>query len=350
MIRLIFIAASLAGGLVAEGRLSPIAKLTLSTQWPPGVVASTLAFISEDAIAIAQYPGSAGTLSGSLVLIDWRTNRLRLSKEQSIALDRAGWLFPSLYGTSSGNILASVPKPKLWSRDLKVLSEVPVSVLVPSALRSNSAAERINKNEWRLYRLGPPPVFVRSGRGEILSVTDDFIAVRGDRDLRIEKADGSIAASFPMEPRSACAERVAILGPDRLMFTDCNNDRVLDFSGKQLVSLPKRDGWGFRHGLSADGSRALFDDFTRRISREQRISEFFQSVMSLGMGPSIDSRGEELRVVDTRSGAVCFDLDTPERQFGHAGDYHADVSPSGRYVAVIDGLDVSVYALPNVCK
>ena len=214
------------------------------------------------------------------------------------------------------------------------------------------AADWVNINEWKLYRLGPPTSLIRAGRGEILSVSDAFIAVRGDRDLlRVENsASGVIAGSFQIPSRSVCASTVTVLGTDRLMLTGCKGEaRVLDFNGKERVILPSGDGWGIRYGVSADGGRVLFDNFTRRISTSQRISEFIESLVSLGMGPNIESKGEEVRVVDTKTGGVCFELDSPERQFGVAGQYHADLSPSGRFVVVVDGNELRVYLLPDSC-
>ena len=52
------LAALLCSGLaVAAERPAPIATLDLSGQWP-GAVATSLAFASEDTIAITRYPGS----------------------------------------------------------------------------------------------------------------------------------------------------------------------------------------------------------------------------------------------------------------------------------------------------
>jgi hypothetical protein len=214
------------------------------------------------------------------------------------------------------------------------------------------AADWVNVNEWKLYRLGPPTSLVRVGRGEILSVSDAFIAVRGERDLlRVEdSASGVLAGSFQIPSRSVCAGTVTILGADRLMLTGCKGEaRVLDFAGKERTILPRGDGWGFRYGVSADGGRVLFDNFTRRIPTSQRISEFIESLLSLGMGPNIESKGEEVRVVDTKTGGICFDLDSPERQFGVAGQHHADLSPSGRFVALMDDNELRVYMLPVSC-
>jgi len=193
---------------------------------------------------------------------------------------------------------------------------------------------------------------VRAGRGEILSVSDAFIVVRGDRDLlRVEySASGVLAGSFQIPSRSVCGGTVTVLGTDRLMLTGCKGEaRVVDFNGRERVILPKADGWGIRYGVSADGRRVLSDNFSRRISTSQRNSEFIESVVSLGTGPNIESKGEEVRVADTKTGGVCFELDSPKRQFGVAGQYHADLSPSGRFVAVADGNELRVYMLPATC-
>jgi hypothetical protein len=332
-------------------RPAPIATLDLNGQWP-GAVATSLAFASEDTIAIARYPGS-DTVSRFIITIDWQNTKLRPLKSKSLAIYGRGGRFEHIYGVSKGRILSdAAPNPQLWDRNLNKLEDTPIGGFHLSTPRSGMAAEWVNINEWKLYRLGPPTSLIRAGRGEILSVSDAFIAVRGDRDLlRVENsASGVLAGSFQIPSRSVCAGTVTILGTDRLMLTGCKGEtRVFDFNGKERVILPKGDGWGIRYGVSADGGRVLFDTFTRRISTSQRISEFIESLVSLGMGPNIESKGEEVRVVDTKTGGVCFELDSPERQFGVAGQHHADLSPSGRFVAVVDGNELHVYVLPASC-
>ncbi len=346
------LAALLCSGLaVAAERPTPIATLDLSRQWP-GAVATSLVFASEDTIAIARYPGS-DTVSRYIITIDWQNSKLQPLTSKSLALYGGGGKFERVYGVSNGRILTAVsPNPQLWSRDLRRLENTPIRVLYPGTPQSGMAADWVNVNEWKLYRVGPPASFVRAGRGEILSVSDALVAVRGDHDLlHIENpTSGAVVGSFQIPSRSVCAGTVTVLGTDRLMLTGCKGEaRVVDLTGKERTILPRGDGWGFRYGVSADGGRVLFDNFTRRIPTSQRVTEFVESLVSFGMSPNIESKGEEVRVLDTKTGGICFDLDSPERQFGVAGQYHADLSPSGRFVAVVDGNELSVYMLSASC-
>ena len=73
----------------------------------------------------------------------------------------------------------------------------------------------------------------------------------------------------------------------------------------------------------------LFDNYTRTVPLSQRIAESIESVISLGMGPIITSNGETIRVVDTTTGKICFNLENRGQMFGNDGEYHADISPSG---------------------
>jgi hypothetical protein len=151
----------------------------------------------------------------------------------------------------------------------------------------------------------------------------------------------------PATPTRCCLDRV-------LFLLSCGDYRIVDFNGKVLVKIPAPDGWGSRYGTSLDGGRLLFDQYTRRISTAQRFGERIESAISLGMGPVVASRGEDIRVVDTVTGKMCFELDSPDRLFGIAGQYHADLSPSGHFVAVVVAnpttIPLSVYQVPAACN
>jgi hypothetical protein len=101
---------------------------------------------------------------------------------------------------------------------------------------------------------------------------------------------------------------------------------------------------------TADGHRLLFDHYTRRISALQRMAESVESEVTFGMAPIVTSRGEIIRVVDTESGKICFDLDSPNRLLGPEGEPHADISPSGRFIAVTSADKLSLYPIPDVCS
>lgn len=94
----------------------------------------------------------------------------------------------------------------------------------------------------------------------------------------------------------------------------------------------------------------LFDHYTRRISMIQRMAESVERKITFNNAPIVTGKGEIIRVVDTYTGKSCFDLDSPDHTLGQEGHYHADVSPSGNFVAVAAGDALSIYSLPDVCK
>src|SRR5579871_4596923 len=74
---------------------TPIQTIAIDTG--PVIVSSTLAFISDDLIAIGRYPGSQGTLSATIATVSWRDGKLAKVHEKSLSLDRAaivGGLYP----------------------------------------------------------------------------------------------------------------------------------------------------------------------------------------------------------------------------------------------------------------
>jgi hypothetical protein len=334
-----------APAITAEAGPKTIATLDLRNQFP-AAISTTLVFANEETIAIAGYPGSDGSLSGTIALIEWRDGKLRPLQSKPIPLDRPAFT-GELHVVSGGNIFSAVTAtPQLLSRGLTG-TNVPIKGIYRVALRGDTAVAAAGFERWNMYALDSPLSPLRTGRGEVLSVSNDLIVITEDHRLLIEKVDGTVEGL--LEPQSACDEKAMLLGRNRLLMNGCNKDRVVDFKGKQLSSMPARDGWGFRQGLSLDGNRVLFDDYTRRISMLQRIHERFEDLISLGMGVPVESKGEEVRVVDTETGAICFDLDSPDHLFGRDGEYHADISPSGHYVAVVERTNLSLYGLPVSC-
>jgi hypothetical protein len=190
---------------------------------------------------------------------------------------------------------------------------------------------------------------LRQGTSQLLTLSDDLLVFRTDDEINVERMTGLRLGSFAVPPRSICSARALLLAPNRLYLSGCGPGRVVDFTGKPRADIPEPDGWGFRYGLTQDGHRILFDNYTRRISPLQRMAESVESVLTLGMAPTVTSKGEIIRVVDTDTGKICFDLDTPERLLGPAGEFHADISPSGDVVAVASADKLSIYPLPTAC-
>ena len=328
----------------------PIAVLDLGSEAP--AVATTLVFASDGTIAISRYPGSGGDLTGTILTAEFREGRLRLLQRKTIDLDRPA-MVGGLYSAAHGGILSrlAVP-PALFSGDLRDLLTIPINqikVVIPPEHQASFVGSFEMYNTGKIYRLRPTLSLVRAGLGEVLSITDEFVAVRGDHDVRIEKIGGALEASFQVPPRSSCDGKVTILGQNRLLMTGCGTDLVVDFRGRELARLPQREGWGFRFGQALDGIRVLSDNYIRRTSLGQKVSEFFTDLITLGMGVPVESKGETIRVVDTITTGICFELESPDHLFGRPGEYHADISPSGEYVAIVTAATLSVYRLPHSC-
>lgn len=99
---------------------------------------------------------------------------------------------------------------------------------------------------------------------------------------------------------------------------------------------------------SADGKRTLFDFNDRQVPFGQRLLETVQTVLTLGMSGPEDVNGEVVQVVDTSSKKACFEW---RRTFPMTWTRvrSASISPSGEFVAIIEGTKLSVYRLPAAC-
>jgi hypothetical protein len=347
--RVWILAAFFAGLQVLPGAPpQPVARFELGNE--PPAVATTIVFVSEEIVAIARYPGLDGPRTASLLTFAVDGTGIRRLRRESITLDRAA-MVGGLHSVSNGNILSKVSiPPVLYSSDLKKLASLPIRVSEPPVPRARFAAEIGGRNRsFKLFRLDSDPRIVTELDGEILSVSDDFLVVRDGAEARVETPDGKLQSSFAAPPTSTCGWKATLLGPNRILQTACVADRVIDFQGHEVTRLPQRDGWGFRYGQSADGSRVLFDNYTRRISFGEKLYESFTDLITLGMGIPTESKGELIQVVDTRTGGVCLEWDSPEKQLGRPGDYHADISPSGRLVATVSAEALSLYLLPAGC-
>ncbi len=201
----------------------------------------------------------------------------------------------------------------------------------PGTARSASA--------WRAFRVGSTLEQIGKGEGHLLSASDDALVSQVGRVIRVEAPGRGLLGSMPVGG-GADSSLAELAGSGRLYLP--GEKVIVDFGGRELLRLDPPKGWGFRHGWSADGGRLLFDRFTRRVSSGENVID------SVFGGPQ-PSNSETVTVISTRNGAVCFSLDSPGVLLGLAGSYHADISPSGRFVVVATLSNVSVYRLPNVC-
>jgi len=311
-----------------------------------------VAFLSDDSIAVAAQPGASGaSFTLSIAKFEWRDGTRRVGAETELPLDAptVGELFTAAHG---GLLLTKTRPTRFVSGDLKSAIKLPINIPIAPMQQANAVAEYKGKS-WTLYKLLPKFQAIRDGSGEILTLSDEFVVFRTDRELRIETLAGELRGHFSIAPQSKCLTSAKILSAGRLFLCTCGEFRVVDFSGRQLAKIPAPDGWGPAYRTSLDGSRLLFDHYTRRISAAQRLSDAIERVITLGYGPIVTEQGEDIRVVDTLKGKVCFDLDSPNHLLGENTSQHADISPSGRFAAVVtttaSGSTLSIYGIPATC-
>lgn len=187
---------------------------------------------------------------------------------------------------------------------------------------------------------------IAQGQGKLLSHTRNLSAYWDHGAIQIQSAAGQIVGSFEVSGTHIPA--ISFLGPDRILF---GQTEIRDFDGKVLRKLKKPDrALGEKTTQSEDGSRLLFDSFTRRVGLAQTIKEDALVVPTLGM--SADGyvpNGEVVRAIDTGSGKQCFEWYGTENLLAPFED-HADIDPSGRLVAILtrNTLAIFVYVVGHV--
>jgi hypothetical protein len=217
------------------------------------------------------------------------------------------------------------------------------------SITGETFARQLSQNEWAVYQMTVPPVRIRSGSGRILSVSDDAVAYFDRGIIEVEGMDGKSLGSFAPRHGFSAIPAVRFLGHDRLLFDSDSHPEISDFKGKTVRTLDKEDGWGFRVGQSSDGSRLLYDRYTRHIPLGQSIKEDAVAVATLGVGVgNLEATGEMVRVIDTNDGKQCFEWDG-EAGVLLAGGYHADIDPSGQLIAIMTRNNLAFYRLADVC-
>ncbi len=240
------------------------------------------------------------------------------------------------------------PTSALYSVSTPVREEIP-HVSFDLASGSGKLAASSGTDSWAIYQLVPSVRLVRQGHGELLSVSDDMVAIRQGDSVRVETISRSELGSFRVKPRTRCATEATLL-KDALYLNTCGHGYIVRWNGKRLLKLNLPNGNPQQTRTNEAGTRLLFDYSTRHVSLLQSAAELGQTVVSLGVGaPDQFDNGEAVRVLEPNAGATCFDWQTQlsrtESFFGHAA-----LSPSGEVVAIAHGARLSFYRLPEKCS
>jgi len=189
---------------------------------------------------------------------------------------------------------------------------------------------------------------IAEGQGRLLTHTTDLAAYLDHGILRIQSIDGKLVGSFEVGEKSRPA--INFLGQDRILFEESGGTEIRDFNGKVLLKVQKPDrALGEWTKQSEDGSRLLYDSFTRRVGPTQTIREDDLAVATHGLSTDGDvPNGEDVRVIDTGSGKACFEWYGKENLLPPFLD-HADINPSGRLVAIMTQGSLAVFKLPDAC-
>ena len=191
-----------------------------------------------------------------------------------------------------------------------------------------------------MYRLGPEMPVVARGSGDLVSVSDRMIvALANNRTLDVTGIQADEGSHFSLPLHNTLVEDA---GHGRLYIGQPEKARFMDLGRKKAYAIKVPSGWGFRHGWSTDGACMLFDTYASRNSLADRI---FDSLGSVIVPVPEESNWESVAVVDTRSGRWLFHVEGP--LLGPAGQYHADLSPSGKLVAVATREELAIYAVPD---
>lgn len=186
---------------------------------------------------------------------------------------------------------------------------------------------------------------IAEGQGKLLTNTTNLAAYFDHGSVRIQSIDGKILGSFEVGERHVPS--ISFLGEDRILFS---GTEIRNFHGKVLRKLrPPGRALGEKTKVSTDGSRLLYDSFTRRVGLAQTIKD--DALLLPTMGMEADGwvpNGEVVRVTDTGTGKRCFEWYRKENLLSPFED-HADISPSGRLVAIMTRGKLAVFSLPDAC-
>lgn len=262
----------------------------------------------------------------------------------------------TLFRAPDGDVIAG---NRVLDLKLREVSQIPKDAGTRPSYISTTGDTFVkqDRNDWVVYKIERPRQRILSGTGTILSISDDAVAYFDDGTVHIEGMDGTSLGSFTTPPPKTInfgsysitpksVPTLRFLGRNRLWSENGSDVRILDFNGKPIQTLERPEGWGFRIGQSSDGSRILYDRYTRHIPLAQKIEE--GAAAALGVGADEEPNGEMVLVIDTRSGKHCFEWNSSAHLLV-AGQFHADIDPSGRLIAIMTPTTLNIYRLPEGC-
>jgi hypothetical protein len=312
--------------------------------------AGTLTFLRERTVAVS----ICRNLRCYLETLDFGADKPRMIG--GIRTD-AFQVIGTLFRAPDGDVIAG---NRVLDLKLREVSQIPKDAGTRRSYISTTGETFVkqDRNDWVVYKMERPRQRILWGAGTILSVSDDAVAYFEDGTVHIERMDGTTLGSFAapqaktltfgsysITPKSIPTLR--FLGRDRLWSENSSDVKILDFNGKLIQTLERPDGWGFRIGQSSDGSRILYDRYTRHIPLAQKKIEESAAVAMAGGGDE-EPNGETVLVIDTRSGKHCFEWKSSTNLLV-AGQFHADIDPSGRLIAIMTPTTLNIYRLPEGC-
>ncbi len=326
----------------ASSAVQSVAKATTGELSPSGSPEDVSAvFLSEDLIAVLVRSGPARSGTSHVGVFRLTDSKLDLVAQADKANES-----DELYGAAGKRVIVAARFHKyLYSADLKTRQEIPFRILSGMFPRSGVVGE-VSDGNWRTHQVSSSMTVLKEGSGELLSVSDEALVFRLGDEVKTETTEGRLVGSFAIGPGTRGIHVAEFAGKTRLLLND-GNMRIADLNGKQLLKIHQPEGWGFRWGWSSDGTRMLFDHFTRMVPFLDRAIE--KVIDGLGFVMPEESNGETIRVIDAVTGKTCFSLDSPSKLLGQVEGYHGDLSPSGRLVAVATLSEVSIYRIPEAC-
>jgi hypothetical protein len=309
-----------------------------------GLARRTLAFLSDDTLAVYVCANECRLIVATIVGAEVHPAAVRIAPSSITHLRRAG----------TGGILAWSDRDgqaKLYSIDLQTETDVP-TVLMVSGTGVTVAAANATKliDVYEISEMKKPKFQMSINEDDLMSISDETLLVRHGNELTVKGFDGGVVSSFSLNRKNQCAAE--IISMDKIYLDPCGKNVVVDGRGKRLAHLQSPGGWGSRLRWSADGDRILYDRFVEPPLRH--VGKAVLALATLGAGALEEEPDRmQIRVVDTLTGGVCFDWKSQKHaaaQIAFGYEPHADISPSGRYIALINENSLKVYSLPEICR